>query len=345
MKKILFVITGLDKWGAQRQLFNLINWIKNDFQIEVVCFFDGYYKKELENIWIQVHLISIKSTFWFFKATYETNKIVKIFNPNVIQSMLPHANIVSKFVNMINYKKYTIYTWVRNSQEPKLLGILEKITNIFCTKIITNSYTNRQELIKRWFSRDKIQVIYNGIAFEKPKRKYTYDKKTILTVAKFYDQKDYETNVGVVEKLSTIRTDFQFLYVWEWPDREKIEKLVKEKWLEEYIKFLWVRNDIPELMNSADVFFLPTKFEGQANVLLEAMYYGLPIVTTNIPENTEICKGILWEVWDVDFFADQIDQYLDNKIDFTEKVSINKGKIKQFSVENMTDQYLEVYDK
>ena len=343
MKKILFVITWFTQWWAERQIFNLLNWIKNNFNIQVIWFFDGYYKTEIENLWIKVHLIPIKSNLWIFKAVYQVNKIAKDFKPDIIQSMLPHANIVCKLVNALNFNNYTLLTWVRNSREPKLLEKLEKLTDRFSNKIITNSYTNKNELIKKWFNKDKIKVIYNWINFQEPKEKYNYDKKTILTVAKFYSQKDYETNAIVIKKLSQKRDDFQVLYVWTWPDKEKIEKLVKEKNLDNIIKFLWVRDDIPELMSSTDLFFLPTKYEWQANVILEAMYYHLPILTTNIPENIESCEAIFWNVWDVDFFASKIDEFLDNKIDFEEILSINNQKIKDFSVWKMVREYLKVY--
>lgn len=343
MKKLLFVITWFTKWWAERQLYNLINGIKDDFQIEVVWFFDGYYKKELENLWIKVHLIPIKSNLGIFKAVYKVNKIVKTFKPDIIQSLLPHANIVCKLVNAIHFKKYKLFTGVRNSKEPKLLEKLEKITDRFSHKIITNSKTNKNELIKKWFNQDKIQVIYNGIHFHDPKEKYEFNKKTILTVGKFYPQKDYETNVAVIEKLSQKRNDFEVLYVWEWPDKEKIENLVKEKNLEHTIKFLWVRNDIPELMNSANLFFLPTKFEWQANVLLEAMYYKLPIFTTNIPENQEICEWFFENIWDYQSFAKDINDVLDKKVDFQDKTSKNKETVQNFTIEEMKKNYLEIY--
>ena len=149
--------------------------------------------------------------------------------------MLPHANIVAKFVNLINFKKYKLFTWVRNSRDSFLLWFLERITDSFSDLIITNSKMNKKALINRWFNENKIKVIYNWINFIDAKEIYNYDKKIILTVAKFFNQKDYETNVLVVAKLSKIRNDFKFLYVWDWPELEKIKKLVKNKWLNNFV--------------------------------------------------------------------------------------------------------------
>lgn len=345
MKKIVFVITGFTKWWAERQLFNLISWIKNEYNIEIIWFFDWYYKNEFEKLWLKVHLIEMKSNIWIFKAIYSVNKIMKSINPDIIQSMLPHANIVSKFVNWINFKKYKLYTWVRNSRDTPLLWFLEKLTNPFSNLIITNSNTNKKALVKRWFKDEKVKVIYNWVSFTEAKEIYKYDKKNIITVAKFFNQKDYETNVLVAEQLSKIRNDFKFNYVWNWPELEKIKKMVKDKKLEEYIEFLWVKNDIPELLSSCDIFFLPTKFEWQANVILESMFYWTTIVTTNIPENLEICEAFFTDVWNINDMTKVINSILDKKVDFSDKRDKNSKSIKEFSVEKMLGNYMEVYNK
>lgn len=343
MKKIVFIITWFTKWWAEKQLFNLISWIKDNFNIEIIWFFDWYYKNQIEKLWIKIYLIEMKSNLWIFKAVYQVNKIINKINPDIIQSMLPHANIVAKLVNFINLKKYKLFTWVRNSRDTFLLWILEKITDSFSDLIITNSKTNKKTLIDRGFNENKIKVIYNWVDFINAKEIYNYDTKIILTVAKFFNQKDYETNVLVVEQLLKTRSDFKFLYVWVWPELEKIKKIVNDKWLNDYIDFLWVRNDIPELMSSCNIFFLPTKFEWQANVLLEAMYSNCSIITTDIPENREICDAVFWKVWNIDFFTKKISDFLNNKIDFSYKISKNKEMIKDFEVSKMINNYLKVY--
>ena len=345
-KKILFVITWLWKWWAERQLYNLLIWIKDIFDIKVITFTDWPYRKDIEKLWIKIHLIPMKSNLEIFKAILKTNKIVKQFKPNIIQSILPHANIVAKLVNVLNFKKIKVFTNIRSSKEPKLLEKLEKLTDKFSNKIITNSYTNKDSLIQKWYKEEKIKVIYNWIVFKEAKEKYTYDKKTIITVWRFHPAKDYETNIKTIEKLVQIRwkDDFQVFYVGWWDEKEKIENLVKEKWLEKYIKFLWVRDDIPELMSSADILFFPTKYEWQSNVLLEAMYYKLPILTTDIPENKEICDAIFWKVWDYNFFATKLNEFLEWKLDFTDKIKKNKENIKKFSLDRMIKEYVDLYN-
>jgi len=45
----------------------------------------------------------------------------------------------------------------------------------------------------------------------------------------------------------------------------------------------------------------------------------------------------------VDFFVSKIDEFLDNKIDFRDKISKNKKDIQKFTVEKMVNKYLKLY--
>ena len=60
--------------------------------------------------------------------------------------------------------------------------------------------------------------------------------------------------------------------------------------------------DISLRLSAADFFLLPTTAEGSSNAILEAMGCGLPIISSNIPENLEILDdscAILVDPWDV----------------------------------------------
>ena len=48
------------------------------------------------------------------------------------------------------------------------------------------------------------------------------------------------------------------------------------------LRLLGYRDDVPELMAAADIFALPTRFEGLPMSVIEAMLTGLPVVTTNV---------------------------------------------------------------
>lgn len=81
--------------------------------------------------------------------------------------------------------------------------------------------------------------------------------------------------------------------------------------------FPWQKNEnVPGLLNSFRIFVLPSHFEGNPKVLLEAMSCGCAVIATNVPGNREIIKhgvnGILCKP-DVKHMTNAISYLLDNQ--------------------------------
>jgi glycosyltransferase involved in cell wall biosynthesis len=56
------------------------------------------------------------------------------------------------------------------------------------------------------------------------------------------------------------------------------------------VRFLRIRQDVPEVMSAADGYVLSSAWEGMPMVLLEAGAAGLPIVATQVGGNSEIVR-------------------------------------------------------
>jgi len=58
--------------------------------------------------------------------------------------------------------------------------------------------------------------------------------------------------------------------------------LLRDAGLGERLRLLGYRDDVPDLMAAADIFVLPSRFEGLPMSVIEAMLTGLPVVGTNV---------------------------------------------------------------
>ena len=110
------------------------------------------------------------------------------------------------------------------------------------------------------------------------------------------------------------------------------------------------RVDIPELMRAMDLFVLPSLGEGISNTILEAMSTGLPIVATRVGGNAEIVKeeytGKLVPPGIPETMAEAISiYYRDPGLLDSHGKAARKQIESSFSMEAMTNSYLEVYDK
>lgn len=109
------------------------------------------------------------------------------------------------------------------------------------------------------------QVLFLG---ELGKRKGGYDIPSVIKL--------------VVEKIPDVK--FILCGSGNEKDEKAITELVKEKHVEKNVKFPgWVRDkEKDEVLRNADVFFLPSYNEGMPMSILDAMGYGLPIVSTDV---------------------------------------------------------------
>lgn len=73
-----------------------------------------------------------------------------------------------------------------------------------------------------------------------------------------------------------------------------LHALVDQNRLSEHVRFVGPRNDVPDLMAAADVFCVPSRWEGFGSILVEAMAVGVPTVSTDIPTLREVAGPDPW---------------------------------------------------
>jgi glycosyltransferase involved in cell wall biosynthesis len=106
----------------------------------------------------------------------------------------------------------------------------------------------------------------------------------------------------------------RFLIVGEGGLKSQYEEFARK--LAPAVIFAGWRQDVPRLMNAADIFVLPSLAEGAANVAMEASASGLPVVATSVGEVPRIIAdgltGILVSPRDIDGLADALERLFDN---------------------------------
>lgn len=112
------------------------------------------------------------------------------------------------------------------------------------------------------------------------KKKIEIDDKVVITfVGRLLKVKGTEY---LIEALSGIDRDFVCLIVGSGPDEDFLRKLAKKRGLEDKVKFLGFRRDIPEILKATDIFVLPSLSEGLCLSLLEAKAAGCACIVFDI---------------------------------------------------------------
>lgn len=157
-------------------------------------------------------------------------------------------------------------------------------------RIIVNSDKIRQEILEEYdVDPNKIRLVYNGINLpttmdrtaarnqidsEFPSAK---NKPIILTAGSGFQRKGVKCFLKIISK---IKTDFQAFVVGKEKDMEPYKALAKQLGVCDKVTFTGMRSDLDQFYQAADLFlFMPT-YEPFGNVVLEALSYGTPTITS-----------------------------------------------------------------
>ena len=172
------------------------------------------------------------------------------------------------------------------------------------TQVFSVSDSLKQFVISLGANGDKIQVIGNGIDVIKfrPIAKSTAraelsiseSTKVLVSVGALVDRKGYHRVIELLPALVNQYPDLLYLIVGgdspEGNIRIKLEQQVKDLNLDKHVRFLgaYASDQLKIPLSAADLFVLATANEGWANVFLEAMACGLPVITTDVGGNKEV---------------------------------------------------------
>ncbi len=116
------------------------------------------------------------------------------------------------------------------------------------------------------------------------------DVPLILFAGRILPQKQPEVLAKTMLSLTNLGVQFMAVIAGDGPDLEWLRAYIKKHNLQGCVQLLGVVSNqrIKELMNAADIFFLPSKWEGIALVIYEAMACGLPVVGADVGGQREL---------------------------------------------------------
>ena len=247
--------------------------------------------------------------------------------------------------------------------------------NFYGTKAIIKQILKIPELIavlssvqRRPFEKNgfvaKVKVIPNMIESNKYKKGNNYrarfgisgSKIVVLFIASLFNKEK-----GIMELLKSIppiikeHNDILFIFVGGGKEKGAMMEFCRKETLEKYIKFTGYleQEDIIKILNSSDIFVLPSYGEGFPLVILEAMAAGLPIISTPVGAIPEVINdgenGFFVKPMDHIALAEKIillikNEYLRNELG-NNNIKKIKGKYDLNTVANIfKDNYRETFN-
>ncbi len=167
----------------------------------------------------------------------------------------------------------------------------------------------------------------------------------LLGVGRLAEQKDFDTLIRAFALVKT-QCASRLVILGEGNLRSPLEALIAELGLQDSVALLGYTENPYAYMARAAVFVLSSKFEGFGNVVVEAMAFGTPIVSTDCPSGpAEILEdgkyGRLVPVGAPAALAEAILLTLDESTQVASREAV-KQRALEFSLDRITDQYLQV---
>ena len=112
----------------------------------------------------------------------------------------------------------------------------------------------------------------------------------VLTVGTLKAQKKHKLLINAIAEVEGRKAEL--IIVGDGPMRAELEQYIEARELEDICQLVGKHENPSAFFQSADLFVLSSNYEGLPNVLVEAMSFGLPIVSTDCPSGPdEILQG------------------------------------------------------
>ena len=196
-----------------------------------------------------------------------------------------YYNVISKTNDMTII---SIRSYLKYSELDQQYKRLNKIAGKYCDKEIVVSKELINEQIDEYNSNiNKIIVINNFVDKEKidkclkEKNNIKLDNNTIINIGRLSDQKGQKYLIKAFSKVVKEVEDAKLIILGKGELQEELEEEIKKYKLENKVSLLGYKDNPYIYLKKAKCFVLSSFFEGMPNVILEAMYCGLPIISTD----------------------------------------------------------------
>jgi len=318
--RIDLVITELETGGAEKCCAELAIFLsKRGHRVRVFALgprpveSNDSLVRLLETNNIELHFLGGKAWWTLPRVVAKLRRLLKLDRPDVVQSFLWHANVVSAWV--VPSLGIPFFSGIRITERRRARHALDRWSTSRSKKTVCVSQGVADWCVQtERVDASKLLVIPNGIAILAENHSIPSDPQSVpanarilLFVGRLEPQKGIDVLAQHAEKLLSQLPDHHLVLIGDGSLRQPLETVAQQQSLTGRIHCLGKRNDVRAWMARSELLLLPSRFEGMPNVILEAMAEGLPVVTTRVEGVAELLgdqlerQSVARDAWN-DFF-------------------------------------------
>jgi glycosyltransferase involved in cell wall biosynthesis len=351
--------------GGESHLLDLVVSLDGkEFESTVLSFTDGPMIDKLKQFGVESYVIRTELPF----NPLVWNRVRRLMIERKIDIVHAHGTRANSNVNFAARQLgipvvYTIHGWSFHPDQSFIKKRMRIMGETFLTRRstvnISVSESNRDEgkkIIRGFNSR----VVHYGVNQDKFSRNRQYpdirsqlripkDTILLLFLARMTSHKQPLTLLKGYRILAEKFKDIHLLMVGDGDQKDEALHYVEQNSLTGRVTFEGFRSDVPDILNAADVYILPSLWEGLPIGLLEAMHMGKTVIASKVDGTGDIIvnqeNGLLLDTSNlVGDIVRQVEYVLMNR---DEAVRMGKKAVEtvqtDFNVQRMTDEIQTVY--
>lgn len=294
--RIFILSTSMGMGGADQQILILAQAMRaRGHEVRIVALAPlGLMGEEAQRAGIPTESLGMGRNIGIVPRIFRLVRMIRAWRPDVLHSHMVHANLLARAVRPIARVPALVSTIHSINDGGRLRMAAYRLTSGLADRVTIISRLAAQRYVAIGaVPEGRLEVVPNTVDTRRF-RPLPHVRAAVrqelgvgngfvwLAVGRFEQAKDYPTMIAAFARLASGRPTSRLLLVGKGALQQEVEQLVRAAGLEERVRFLGVRRDVPELMSAADGYVLSSAWEGMPVVLLEAAAVGLPIAATRV---------------------------------------------------------------
>lgn len=298
-KKVMWLIKGLGVGGAERLLEIALPYVDNsryDYEVAYLLPWKNALVPAFEEAGLPIFCLNHRKAY-DARVILRLAQLLKERQVDLLHVHLPYSGILGRVASRLAPVKGVVYSehnlWERYHW---LTSAANRLTFGYNDAVIAVSSEVEQSIRCRYkpHSRQRLCTILNGVDIDqlvtnsqgshgvKPEFGIPDNHSLIVHVANFTAKKRHQDLIQAARMVIDQNPQTTFLLVGQGPLEPDVMAQAKALKLENNVVFAGFRTDAPRLIAAADVFVLPSLYEGLPIAMLEAMALGRPVVASRV---------------------------------------------------------------